>query len=187
MKTQTYTSAATSINAAKLPAVYTRVSDSAYQWADKLLDYGCGRYTDHLIDYCLTHSNCPEEDDYSRFCAWYGYDRYNRPEKWNAEALEGFAASEKPFTKRMIFCSNVLNVIDSDEVVAGIAGFLTAFAITGAAVMVTVYEGDKSGVGKPTKTDCYQRNEKIGEYLKYFGEGFTVKKGVITNRPEFVK
>lgn len=186
MKAQTYTSAATSINAAKLPAVYTRVSDFAYQWADKLLDYGCGRYVDHLMKYTIDHSSLNEDEDY-RFCGWYGYDRYNRPEKWNAEALEGFSESEKPFMKRMIFCSNVLNVIDSDEVVAGIAGFLTAFAITGAAVMVTVYEGDKSGVGKPTKADCYQRNEKVGEYLKYFGAGFSIKKGVITNRPEFIK
>ena len=63
----------------------------------------------------------------------------------------------------------------------------TSCAICGAAVMVTVYEGDKSGAGRVTKADCYQRNERIGEYLKYFGEGFVVKKGVITNRPEFVK
>lgn len=186
MSTQTYTSAATSINAAKLPAVYTRVSDSAYRWADKLLDYGCGRYVDHLISYTTEHSNSCE-DEVSRYCAWYGYDRFNRSEADNSEALDGFSESEKSFMKRMIFCSNVLNVIDSEDVIHGITGFLTACAISGAAVMVTVYEGDKSGVGKPTKVDCYQRNERIGEYLKYFGEGFIVKKGVITNRPEFVK
>ena len=87
----------------------------------------------------------------------------------------------------MVFCSNVLNVVDSDEVVAGIAGFLTACAISGAAVFITVYEGDKSGVGRPTKADCYQRNEKIADYLKYFDKSFMVKKGVITNRPDFVK
>lgn len=186
MSTQTYTSAATSINAAKLPAVYTRVSDAAYQWADKLLDYGCGRYTDHLIGYTTAHSNYPEDED-SRYCVWYGYDRFNRSAADNAEALEGFSGSEKPFMKRMVFCSNVLNVIDSDDVVKGIANFLSGCAISGAAVFVTVYEGNKSGEGRPTKANCYQRNEKVGEYLKYFGEGFAVKKGVITNRPEFVK
>lgn len=186
MKTQNYTSAATSINAAKLPAVYTRVSDSAYQWADKLLDYGCGRYVNHLINYTTEHSNSAE-DEVSRYCAWYGYDKFNRSEADNSEALEGFVESEKSFMKRMVFSSNVLNVIDSEDVIKGIAGFLTSCAISGAAVMVTVYEGDKSGVGRVTKADCYQRNEKIGEYLKYFGENFVVKKGVITNRPEFVK
>ena len=186
MTTQTYTSAATSINSVKLPAVYTRVSNSAYQWADKLLDYGCGRYVDHLIKYTTEHSNAPE-DEYSRFCAWYGYDAFNRSAAANAEALEGFSAAEKPFMKRMVFCSNVLNVIDSDDVVKGIAGFLTACAISGAAVMVTVYEGDKSGIGRATKADCYQRNEKIVDYLKYFDKNFTIKKGVITNRPDFVK
>lgn len=186
MTTQTYTSAATSINSVKLPAVYTRVSDSAYQWADKLLDYGCGRYVDHLIQYTTERSNVPE-DEYSRFCAWYGYDRFNRSDAANAEALADFAESEKPFVRRMVFCSNVLNVIDSDDVVKGIAGFLTACAISGAAVFVTVYEGDRSGIGRATKSDCYQRNEKISEYLKYFDKNFTIKKGVITNRPDFVK
>lgn len=184
--TQTYSSAATSINSVKLPAVYTRVSDSAYQWADKLLDYGCGRYVDHLIKYATEHSNTPEDEDYS-YCAWYGYDRFNRAAAANVEALADFAESEKPFMRRMVFCSNVLNVIDSDDVVKGIAGFLTACAISGAAVMVTVYEGDKSGIGRATKADCYQRNEKIAEYLKYFDKSFMVKKGVITNRPDFVK
>ena len=183
---QNYTSAATSINAAKLPAVYSRVSDSAYQWADKLLDYGCGRYVNHLIDYTTTHSNAPE-DEYSRYCAWYGYDRFNRSAADNAEALEGFAATEKPFTNRMIFCSNVLNVIDDNDVVKGIAEFLTACAISGAAAFVTVYEGDKSGIGRPTKADCYQRNAKVSDYLKYFGAGFVVRKGVITNCPDFIK
>lgn len=186
MTTQTCTSAATSINSTKLPAVYTRVSDSAYQWADKLLDYGCGRYVDHLIQYTTEHSNTPEEEEY-RYCAWYGYDRFNRSDAANAEALADFAESEKPFMQRMVFCSNVLNVIDSDEVVAGIAGFLTACAISGAAIFVTVYEGDRSGIGRATKTDCFQRNEKIANYLKYFDKSFMIKKGVITNRPDFVK
>lgn len=182
--TQNYTSAATSINSTKLPAIYTRVSDAAYQWADKLLDYGCGRYITHLIKYTAKHSAIPE-DRYYHYCAWYGYDRFNRADADNAKALADFA--DNPFAKRMVFCSNVLNVIDSDDVVKGIAGFLTACAISGAAVMVTVYEGDKSGVGRATKADCYQRNEKIAEYLKYFDKSFMVKKGVITNRPEFVK
>ena len=184
--TQSYTSASTSINSTKLPAVYSRVSDSAYQWADKLLDYGCGRYVDHLIKYTTERSNVPEDEEY-HYCAWYGYDRFNRPEAWNSEALADFAESEKPFVNRMVFCSNVLNVIDSDDVVKVIAGFLTSCAISGAAVFVTVYEGDRTGIGRPTKTDCYQRNEKIANYLKYFDKSFVVKKGVITNRPEFVK
>lgn len=182
--TQNYTSAATSINSAKLPAVYTRVSDSAYQWADKLLDYGCGRYVTHLIKYAAQHSALPE-DEYYHYCWWYGYDRYNRDAADNAHALDGYA--ENSSARRMVFCSNVLNVIDSNDVVKGIAGFLTACAISGAAVFVTVYEGDKSGIGRATKADCYQRNEKIAEYLKYFDKSFMVKKGVITNRPDFVK
>ena len=174
MKNQTYSSAATSINSVKLPAIYTRVSDSAYQWADKLLDYGCGRQVDHLIKYAT-----------ERGCPWFGYDRFNRSEAENHEALECFA--ENSSARRIVVCSNVLNVIDSDDVVKGIAGFLIACAISGMVVMVTVYEGNKSGIGRATKADCFQRNQKIVDYLKYFDKSFTIKKGVITNRPDFVK
>ena len=37
-------------------------------------------------------------------------------------------------------------------------------------VYVTVYEGDKSGVGRETKKDCWQRNEQLIFYLSKFND-----------------
>ena len=41
---QTFTSATTSINSTKLPAVYGKLPFKPVA----LLDYGCGKYTDHI-------------------------------------------------------------------------------------------------------------------------------------------
>ena len=190
MKNQTYTSAAASINSTKLPAIYNKLSDSAYLWASSYLDFGCGRYTRHIADHVATKAyevaqNAPREHR-GHMGIWHGYDAYNQTEEENDVELEAFR-SESEFFNQMVVCSNVLNVIDSEETIAWIAARFMAWADTGAAVMVTVYEGDKSGIGRATKADCYQRNEKIVNYLKYFDKNFTIKKGVITNRPEFVK
>jgi hypothetical protein len=37
-------------------------------------------------------------------------------------------------------------------------------------VYITVYEGDKSGVGRETKKDCWQRNERLYVYLEKFND-----------------
>ena len=189
MTTQTYSSAATSINSTKLPAIYNKLTDSAYLWASSYLDFGCGRYTQHIADHVATKAyevaqQSREHRDHMGI--WHGYDAYNQTEEVNELELEAFR-EEGEYLDQMVICSNVLNVIDSEETIAWIAARLVTWADTGAAVMVTVYEGDRSGIGRPTKADCYQRNEKITDYLKYFDKSFMVKKGVITNRPDFVK
>ena len=186
---QNYTSAATSINSTKLPAIYNKLTDEAYLWASSYLDFGCGRYTQHIADHVATKAyevaqKAREHRDHMGI--WHGYDAYNRTEEENEFELEAFR-EESEFFNQIVVCSNVLNVIDSEEVIAWIAARLMTWADAGAAVMVTVYEGDKTGIGRVTKADCYQRNEKIVSYLKYFDKNFTIKKGVITNRPEFVK
>lgn len=190
MTTQNYTSAATSINSTKLPAIYNKLTDSAYLWASSYLDFGCGRYTQHIADHVASKAyevseKAPREYR-DHMGIWHGYDAYNQTEEVNELELDAFR-EESDFFNQMVICSNVLNVIDSEETIAWIAARFMTWADNGAAIMVTVYEGDRSGIGRETKADCYQRNEKISDYLKYFGADFMVKKGVITNRPEFVK
>ena len=73
-----------------------------------------------------------------------------------------------------------------------IAMYFNKVTLRGQAIFVTVYEGNKSGIGKITKEDCYQRNEPLSDYLKYFNavfctNDFVIKKGVITNHPEYIK
>lgn len=173
MKTQTYTSAATSINATRLPAVYSRLDPDALRM-QQVLDYGCGRYTGHIRAH--VEGVCDGE--------YLPYDLYNQPAAVNVHSRREAARGDVGLS---VICSNVLNVIDSTDVVKSIVDELAGYAADGAAVYVTVYEGDRSGVGRATGADSYQRNEKVTNYLQFFPANFVVKKGVITNRADCIK
>lgn len=142
---QSYTSANTSINSSKLPALTKLVDWNKYS-GKAVLDYGGGKY-DNLKAYLKEVFNVN----------LYVYDKYNRSINENEIALA--------CQPDLILCSNVLNIIDKDEVIQNIVDTLCAFGVQ---VIFYIYEGDGSGVGAPTKTDCYQRNEKTGCYLRFF-------------------
>lgn len=156
---QNFTSAATSINSRKLPAVYRKMS---FLPGEIVVDYGCGRFTDHITKHLQGVEYLP-------------YDKFNQPESVNihtAGRLAEISLSRNrcPFT---FICSNVLNVIDDDETIQEILGTFAAFiAGPGPQVraVITVYEGDRSGVGRQTGKDSWQRNQKLAEYLAYMPE-----------------
>lgn len=166
---QKFTSANTSINSSKLPAIYNKVDFKSlfFHMGRNLIDYGCGKF-DNGKEYIESLDG-----------NWFGYDPYNRTEAQNQIASDFVLHDDFD----SIICSNVLNVIDDDETVKEIAD-----AIVDADVpyFVTVYEGNGTGCGKQSKADCYQRNQKACEYLGYF-KGAIIRHGVITNAPEFVK
>lgn len=83
MKKQKYTSADTSINSKKKPAIYRMIKNRVDE-NTQVLDYGCGKYFD----------NYELSDNYS------GYDPYNRDDK---------SVLDKKYD--VVLCSNVLNVI----------------------------------------------------------------------------
>ena len=180
---QSYSSASTSINSKKLPSVYGKIKPSALGCLDLILDYGAGRYVQHIREY--VHSTACRAD--GERPVYVEYDKYNQSEETNAVAFNALMLAECLGHAVAIISSNVLNVIDSDDTVAAIAEWLDKKAKTGEDIYVTVYEGDKSGVGRQTGADAYQRNLKTREYLRWFSDRFTVKKGVITNRPENIK
>lgn len=153
MKEQKCTSKATSVNSKKLPAIFKKIQ---FNPGDLVQDWGAGKYTDHIREFVE-----------SKGCQYHPYDPYNLPgsEIWPCD---------------VVVCSNVLNVIDSDDVLVE-----TIFDITyvGKMAYISVYEGDGSGVGKVTKKDCYQRNQKLSWYFdKIVSLGYhpTMKNGVIT-------
>lgn len=164
---QNHTSAATSINATKLPRIYSAVT---FTPREIVLDYGCGKYTDHI------RAALPKGVKYLP------YDPYNQPREVNEASerkLHHAMRRGKPIT---VICSNVLNVIDNDDTVACIALDLELIAANadGGRLLVTVYEGDRSGKGRETMPDCYQRNERTREYLPYFSENARIHRGIIT-------
>lgn len=153
---QTYSSADTSINSTRLPAVYSKINFLNAQ--DIVLDYGCGKF-----------NNAKEFVEKEFDAMWHGYDPFNRSIAENTAALA--------CNPTYIICSNVLNTIDSVEEIQRIANYIRSYKVP---YFITIYEGNKSGKGRATKKDCYQRNESVLAYLKYFPDAI-IKYGVITN------
>lgn len=149
---QKYSSAETSINSTKLPAIYGKVKELGDP-AMSVIDYGCGKYLDNY----KAKVNCQLS----------GYDPYNRPD---TDALNR--------SYDIAICSNVLNVIAEDDIRESIARELKTLAPI---VYITVYEGNRSGVGKVSKKDCWQENRKLADYtdeLKSVFHNVTIKNGM---------
>ena len=161
---QTFTSSATSINRSKLPAVYGKTCFSA----SVVLDYGCGKFTDHIRD-CLRRQGC----------VLLPFDPYNQPVHVNLVSMNYVDRCKKEHVPVDIVCSNVLNVINSDGEVSRICHYIEqVVGDTSGTAYITVYEGDRSGVGRQTGRDQYQRNEPLREYLRFFHRA-TISHGMI--------
>ena len=164
---QNYTSKDTSINRTKLPSIYRKLGDKIR--GKRILDYGCGKYVDHIEKY-LDSMQC-----YAFF-----YDPYNRSVEENYKWVSACGFQQDDVS----ICSNVLNVIDDEKTIIEIIHVLGFFAKD---AYITVYEGDKSGRGRQTGKDQYQRNEKAAAYLeriRNLGYWAEMKNGVIHMRRE---
>lgn len=163
---QTFTSSATSINRSKLPAVYRKTTLS--RTTPFVVDYGCGKYIDHIQSFL---------DGLGKVL--YPYDPFNQPDAVNIHTIDFIRWASRTRNEIDIVCSNVLNVIDSDGEVSRICHYIEQIVNdTGGTAYITVYEGNRSGVGRQTGRDQYQRNEPLREYLRFF-HGATIKNGMI--------
>lgn len=144
---QEYTSAKTSINSKRVPAVFKKTLKYMPKGGVNL-DVGGGKFdtaTEFLADNGIVNLI---------------YDPYNRSRKHNYNILKAVNNHNGVNT---VTCSSVLNVIQEDEVLFDIAQ-LCYDSLNGYGVaFFTVYEGDKSGVGRKTNKG-YQRNEKLDRY-----------------------
>lgn len=164
---QKFTSASTSINRSKLPKGYSIVGNH-FGWKKGTihLDIGGGKF-DNAVEHLSTHG-----------VSGHVYDPFNRSEEHNAEVLSkagnGQADSVSLF--------NVLNVIDDPEHHISALQLAHSSLKPKGKLFVGVYEGDKSGKGKQTGKDSYQRNEKIDAYLPTVQQVFPnakIHKGII--------
>lgn len=154
---QTYTSKDTSISVVN--RVYTHMD---FQPQSVILDYGGGKY-DKNIEYMKT-----------RGCKVVIYDPYNRSEEYNQQTL----AYIKQVPIRYIVCSNVLNVIKENNIVADVLRKMQGIqkAQQGPCdIYIAIYEGNKSGKGAITNKG-YQRNEKLAQYLSKIYQYFDKNK-----------
>lgn len=154
---QNYTSANTSINSTKLPMVYSNSKALSIIKGRKVIDIGGGKF-DNAVDFCKTI--------YTDLSV---YDKYNRTEEHNERVLS------EPYDVAII--SNVLNVIDDKSARADVIALASDMANT---ILITVYEGNRSGIGKVSKKDCWQENRKTEDYIEEIewalGENWTVKR-----------
>lgn len=142
---QRFTSADTSINSSKLPRGYKYAGIPA---GAVVLDYGCGKHVEHL-----------QRTATDRGWTWYGFDPFNRTETENRPAVDVIGAHAADY----VLCCNVLNVIDDSEAVDDV--IRAAVSACKVAAVFTVYEGNRTGTGKQTGRDSWQRNERRAAYV----------------------
>lgn len=174
---QVITSKNTSINSSKLPAVYNKINWDALmiEWRVQnggenpigiILDYGCGRYTQHIQDFVN-----------SKGFYYIGYDPYWNPcDFWNEinqiSKINGGGLAA-------VICSNVLNVIPWWTGVKRVSNLVHYIGyLAKHRYFITVYSGDNSHHGRETKRDCWQWNRPTESYL--FACDDIIKKNVIT-------
>lgn len=159
---QTYTSAGTSVNSKKLPAIYKKID-----WGKiknrygnlVVLDIGAGKYTQHIKEYIESKGG-----------EYIPYDPYNLSPADNLYASANFHRAT------VVICSNVFNVIKEEKVVYDLHNMIISYNVP---YFISVYEGDKSWIGHETRRGCWQRNEEIRAYILNVHEG--VFNRVITN------
>ena len=152
---QTYTSANTSVNKNKVPAVFRKVH---WDIRDINLDFGGGKY-DTASDFLMRE---------------YGainliYDPFNRTREHNGAVLVDLYVHGGADTCTI---SNVLNVIDEklDRLIA--LQMAKTLMKRGGLAYITVYEGNRSGIGRRTGKDQWQNNLPLSAYLDEVKEVF---------------
>ena len=153
--TQHYTSSNTSINKHKVPALFT-MAKANFEPDTINFDVGGGKYDTATV--YLQGLNVRNLI----------YDKFNRSEEWNKNITDTLIKCGGADT---VTISNVLNVIKEWDCRHDVLQLAYAFSKPTATIYITVYEGDKSGIGKQTKADCYQLNRATADYV---GEILTV-------------
>lgn len=161
---QEFTSAGTSLN--QVPALHKKlVNVYGLEPGTVNFDNGAGKF-DKATDFFAENG-----------VANVRYDPYNLPEEVNAAADDYLGLCDTST------CANVLNVIKEPEVQKDVLRHSKEMLKPGGVLYVSVYEGDRSGVGRQSKNDCWQNNMPLKDYLPVVLEVFDhaeARGGVIT-------
>lgn len=144
---QKYTSAKTSINSSKLPAIFNMIE---LKPGTINLDFGGGKF-DNVAEYLA-------DKDVTNLV----YDPYNRSSEHNKEIIERVKANGGADSATI---SNVLNVIAEEAARNIVLNNVYRLTKPDATVYITVYEGDSSGNSAETKSG-YQLNRKTADYIE---------------------
>ena len=170
---QEFTSKNTSINTKKLHAIYNKINWDKIR-GKKVFDFCCGKpETIALISELL------EKYDID----YIPYDPYHQSK------ADQTVAYERRFDADIYICSNVLCVIKEYDNIQKIIDAIGRYIIQeqpykNKIFFFKIHEGDRSGQGKQTKKDCWQRNQKTKDYINLWnwtGMYPLIYKGIITN------
>lgn len=154
------TSRNTSVNKNTIPAIYTKLAKRG-AYGTHIFDVGCGKWTRHIANFAKENAMCTH---------WHGFDPFNQTAEHNAKITDiAWAERMKPVKERnpnMFISSNVLNVIKGSERQREYLQSIFRMMKYEDECYITVYEGNKSGIGKITKKDCWQENKKIADYFE---------------------
>lgn len=152
---QEFTSANTSINSTKAPAVYSNKVAQNIIRNKRVIDMGGGKYDTGIEAGKKVNAIVKV------------YDPYNRSESHNKSVMQG--------VYDVAIISNVLNVIKEADARAELLKLASQKADT---ILVTVYAGNGSGIGKQSQKDCWQENRKLDSYIAEIEQatGYSVKK-----------
>ncbi len=170
---QEFSSRDTSINKAKVPAVFGLVQ-KAEGWKSGTLniDIGGGKYD------TLTNALAKEG------VQSYIYEPYGRTSEQNADVLAFLQAGKRGDTAT---CSNVLNVIKEAEVRANVIHQVAKSIKPDGMAYFSIYEAKGNGIGAKSKDDCWQNNRKTETYVEeiqqHFGEVRMKGKLIIARKP----
>ena len=148
---QKISSADTSINSSKPANAFTKLlTKDAFKKGSKNLDIGGGRFDN-------VNTLLQEKAGATNIV----YDPFNRTKAHNAEAVKKMAGGKSD----TVTINNTLNVIeDTPNQIRVLEQAKDAVKKNGK-VYISVYEGDRTGVGRPTSKG-WQRNEKVEDYLE---------------------
>lgn len=168
---QEISSAATSINANKLPVLYTN-KNAVFTPGGTNVDVGGGRF-DNVTEYLG-----------ERGVRNMIFDPYNRDDEYNRRTLMFLTSGNRADTAT---CSNCLNVIKEAPARANVILECAKAIKPDGKAYFTVYEGDGSGVGKVTKSG-WQENRKTASYVdeikRYFDKVTPRGKIIVAEQPK---
>lgn len=154
--TQEFTSAKTSINKNKVPAVFKL---GIFKPNTINLDYGGGKF-DTATEYLKQFFNVTNLI----------YDPYNRTNEHNKLVIEQINENRGADS---VTCSNVLNVIKEYEVRQQVLKNIKKLVKPNGIVYITVYAGNGTGIGAKT-TAGYQLNKRTEEYVEEIKKVFPI-------------
>ena len=147
---QEFTSAATSINKSKLPEAYSTIHKKiGWQKGTTHIDIGGGKF-DNAVDFLRGLG-----------VDAHVFDPFNRTPEHNQRVME--TVGEEGADTASLF--NVLNVIKEPEYREEALRTAHKSLKPGGRVFISIYEGDRSGVGRKTKSDSWQNNMTTAAHL----------------------